>query len=264
MHSIQLRDISLAYRDAGSGPVLLLVHGFPIDSAMWRHQIDHFSLTHRVIAPDLRGFGESGVSTGTVTMGEYAADLDSLIEKLAIKEPIVFCGLSMGGYIAWQFALNHASRLRALIVCDTRAAADSPEAAGKRIETAIKLESEGTSFIADVMLPKFYTENELTKEPVFVRETREMIMRTNPFGAAAASRGMGVRPDVTAKLATIKVPTLVICGEHDAISPPKEMRSIAAAMPNATYAEIPGAGHMAPLQSPEKTNAAMMEFLTGL
>jgi pimeloyl-ACP methyl ester carboxylesterase len=170
----------------------------------------------------------------------------------------------MGGYVAWQFATKHVTRLRALIVCDTKAAADTPEAADKRIETAIKVEQEGMNVLAEAMLPKFYTAGELKSEPDFVRETRDMILRTNPFGAAAASRGMGVRPDMTSHLASITVPTLVLCGEHDAIAPPKEMQSIAAAMPRATYAEIPGAGHMAPLQSPAATNAAITSFLANL
>lgn len=250
--------------DQGSGPPLLLVHGFPLDHTMWRHQITHFQGTHRVIAPDLRGFGQTAVSPGTVTMQQHADDLAALLPLLSENRPVILCGLSMGGYIAWQFVERHRSKLAALVVCDTKAAPDTPEAKKMRLESAEKLEREGTAFLANNMLPRLFGD-ELANDPrPFVEETAAVILRTDPRGAAAAQRGMAERVDYRPRLASIDVPTLVLCGEKDVISPPKEMREIAAAIPGAKYVEIPGASHMAPLESPEPVNAALSEFLSSL
>src|SRR5262245_18259333 len=129
MPRIHVDSATLEVTEAGSGPVLLLVHGFPLDHQMWRRQIDTFAMTHRVVAPDLRGFGLSTVTPGIVTMDRYADDLALLLDAMEIREPITFCGLSMGGYIAWQFVERHRARLAKLILCDTKAAPDTPEAA---------------------------------------------------------------------------------------------------------------------------------------
>src|SRR5438094_4929210 len=125
---------TLNVEEVGQGTPILFVHGFPLDHTMWRHQIADLSSDFRCIAPDLRGFGQSSVTAGTVTMEQFADDLAELLEALHVTEPIVFCGLSMGGYIAWQFARRHAPRLKGLILCDTRADPDAPEAAADRLK----------------------------------------------------------------------------------------------------------------------------------
>jgi pimeloyl-ACP methyl ester carboxylesterase len=222
--TVTVNDASIHLVDEGSGPPLLLVHGFPLDHTMWRHQIAHFAATHRVIAPDLRGFGKSEVTPGTFTMKQQAGDLAGLLPTIGENRPAVLCGLSMGGYVAWQFVEHHRSKLAALIVCDTKAAADTAEARKGRLESAERLEREGTSFIANVMLPKLFGD-ELSENPrPFVDETAAVIQRTDPRGAAAAQRGMAEREDYRDRLAKINVPTLVICGENDVISPTKRCR----------------------------------------
>ena len=130
MPRIRINDIHLNVLDEGQGPPLLLVHGFPLDHTMWREQIQHFRGTHRVIAPDLRGFGQSDVTPGTITMQRHAEDLAHLLDALRVKNPVCLCGLSMGGYIAWQFVQMHHGRLGSLILCDTKAGAD--DEAGKK------------------------------------------------------------------------------------------------------------------------------------
>src|SRR4051812_14800581 len=125
MPTLTVNQASLHVVDEGSGPPLLLVHGFPLDHSMWRHQIAHFAATHRVIAPDLRGFGRSSVTPGVVTMKQFADDLAAILPALGENRPVVLCGLSMGGYVAWQFVEHHPSKLAALIVCDSKAATDS-------------------------------------------------------------------------------------------------------------------------------------------
>jgi pimeloyl-ACP methyl ester carboxylesterase len=261
MPTVSVHNASFHVVDEGSGPPLLLVHGFPLDHTMWRHQIARFAATHRVIAPDLRGFGQSALSPGVVTMKQFADDLAGILPAIGENRPVILCGLSMGGYIAWQFVEHHRSKLAALIVCDTKAAPDTPEAKQARLDAADRLEREGTKFLAETMLPKLFGAQLMNSPPPYVQETSAVILRTDPRACAAAQRGMAERVDYRPQLARIDLPTLVLCGEKDVISPPKEMREIAAAIPNARYVEIPAASHMAPLEMPEPVNAALDSFL---
>lgn len=249
--------------DAGAGAALVLLHGFPLDHAMWVHQIEKFSATHHVIAIDLRGFGSSPPRNKTVAMADFADDVAAVIEKLKL-DPVVLCGLSMGGYIALAFTTKHRQLLRGLILCDTRAVADTPEAAKARRVMAERVLKEGPAFLAETMLPKLFAEQTARRQPAVVEEARRVIEATNPAGIAAASRGMAERKDYSGELGTINVPTLVIVGEHDAISPVAEMTAIAHALPQATLRIIPDAGHMAPLENPAAVNAAMAAFLESL
>jgi 3-oxoadipate enol-lactonase len=262
MSRIKVKDIELNVVERGTGTPLLLVHGFPLDHSMWQGQQGGLADICRVIAPDLRGFGQSDVTPGKVTMQQLADDMAALLDALGIKQPIVFCGLSMGGYVAWQFALQHAERLAKLILCDTRAVADSAEAAEGRKKTAERVLAEGPQVVAEAMLPKLFSPNGNVRDKPWVTQTRDVIMRTSPAGIAAALLGMAERPDVTSQLPAIDTPALVLCGQHDVISPPAEMREIANKLPHARFVEIARAGHMAPLEQPGAVNAAIREFLS--
>jgi 3-oxoadipate enol-lactonase len=262
MPRIQLSDIALEVIDRGRGPVVLLVHGFPLDHTMWSGQIDALSRSHRVLAPDLRGFGKSDVTPSKVTMQQFADDLAAMLTVVGVAEPVTFCGLSMGGYIGWQFFARHRAKLARLVQCDTRAVADSPEARDGRLKGADDTEAHGPATLVDAMLPKLFPQSAIEQQREFVVATKRVMLGTSPHGIAAAARGMAERPDVTAMLPQIDVPTLIVCGEHDAIAATKEMRGIANAIPRAQYVEIAGAGHMAPLEDPAKFNAALLQFLT--
>ena len=174
---------------------------------------------------------------------------------------MIFCGLSMGGYIAWQFAQRHRNRLSRLIVCDTRAAADSAEAAANRLKMADIVLREGPEPVAWAMMPKLFAQCSSDRCPAIVASVRQMVMTSNPVAIAAAHRGMAVRPDVTAWLPTLNLPTLVVCGEHDAISPASEMKSFAEMIPGAEFALIADAGHMAPMEQPQAVNAVLRRFI---
>jgi pimeloyl-ACP methyl ester carboxylesterase len=262
MSLIQVGKLRLNVVERGSGFPLVLVHGYPLDHSMWQGQIDGPASRCRVIAPDLRGFGASDVVPGVATMQQMADDIAGLLDALAIKEPIVFCGLSMGGYVAWQFALRHRQRLAKLVLCDTRAVADTPEAAQGRRKTAETVLVRGAGVAAESLIPKLFAASTITDAPQLVEQTRQVILRTSPEGIAAALHGMAERPDVTAQLSQLDVPALVICGQHDGISPPAEMRQIASQLPHARYVEIADAGHMAPLEQPIVVNAAIEQFLS--
>lgn len=261
MPTAKIGDIELHYVDQGKGRPLLLVHGFPLDHSMWSAQIAELARHSRVIAPDLRGFGQSGVTSGTVTMQQYADDLAVFLDSLAILEKVVFGGLSMGGYIAWQFWERHPNRLAALVLCDTKAVADDAEAARGRLKTAEQVTSQGPSGLVENMLPRLFCETTLRENPAFVSETRQIMLNSSPVGIAAALRGMAARPDMTGKLSGIRVPTLVVCGESDVISPPKEMRTIASSIPNSRFCEVPRAGHLSPLEQSAIVNGELQAFL---
>lgn len=256
-----VRGLDLSTLDAGQGNAVVLVHGFPLNHEMWNAQIDALSSRYRVIAPDLRGFGQSDVTDGTVTMEDYADDLAELLDALSIHEPVVLCGLSMGGYIALEFWRRHRARLKALVLCDTRAAADSSEAAAGRQATADRVLQEGTAFLAETLIPRLFATADRSPEPAWVQATRAVIQRTDPRGVAAAARGMAGRADFIPFVGQIRVPSLLVVGQHDAITPPDEMRQLARAMPQASLVEISAAGHMAPLENPAQTNAAILAFL---
>jgi pimeloyl-ACP methyl ester carboxylesterase len=248
--------------DEGSGHPLLFVHGFPLDHRMWRKQLARFANSYRVIAPDLRGFGASGGGEGLVTMEQFADDLSAILDTLGVVEPVTFVGLSMGGYIAWQFLRKYRRRLRALVLCDTRAAADSPAAAENRLKVAETVEAEGTDALARAMLPKLFAKRTIETRPELVEQLRQVILDADPKGVAAAQRGMAARPDSTEVLASIDVPTLVVVGEEDQISPVDEMRRIAEAIPISQFAVVARAGHMSPLENPKEFNAILSEFLS--
>jgi pimeloyl-ACP methyl ester carboxylesterase len=263
MERIDLGEVTLQVEMRGAGPVLLLVHGFPLDHQMWRHQLDELSSDFRVLAPDLRGFGQSDHTPGIVTMQTYADDLAKLLDKLEVREPVTLCGLSMGGYIAWQFVERHRARLAKLVLCDTRAIADTPQGAQGRLETAQKVLKEGPQALVDGMIPKLFAPATIQSQPDLIAATRTIMLESSPEGIAAALRGMAERPDVTARLPTYDVPALVICGAQDAIVNVTEMRSIAEQLPHGRFVEVTDAGHMAPLEKPNEVNAALREFLQG-
>jgi 3-oxoadipate enol-lactonase len=256
--------VRLAFVDAGEGTPVLLIHGFPLDHTMWDAQIDALAGRHRVIAPDLRGFGSSEVTPGKVTMEQFVDDLSALLDARGIAGPAVICGLSMGGYVAWQFWGKYTKRVAALILCDTRAAADTPEAAAGRLQTADCVLREGPRLLADAMLPKLLAPSTLAERPELAQDLRRVIERTDPRGIAAALRGMAERPDVTGRLAEIACPALLIVGREDAITAPQEMGTIARAVPGARLVEVAGAGHMSPVERPQEVSAAMLEFLAAL
>ncbi len=261
MTSVNIGEIDLQVFVAGAGTPLLFVHGFPLDHTMWRGQMAQFSLTHRVIAPDLRGFGQSGVTPGTVTMAQFADDLATLLDRLGVTGPVCFCGLSMGGAIGWQFIQRHRSRVRSLVICDARALPDTPEGRQTRYTLAERVLAEGPEFVAATMPERLFSKRTRAEKPEIVADVQGVIRRTAPDGIAAGARGLGERPDMTGFLPQVDVPTLLIVGDEDVISTVDEMRSMAAAIPGAEFVSVPGAGHMAPLEDPWTVNAAMARFL---
>jgi len=260
IRKVDLGDGQLSVSIQGSGEPILLIHGYPLDRHMWDAIVPNLAGGFQVIAPDLRGFGQSTGFHETVAMQHFADDLERVLDDLAISLPVTLCGLSMGGYIAWQMWQRHRNPYRSLIMMDTRAVADSETQARARQQNAIHMLNRGMADIPDAMLPKLLSETTHQKRPELVSQVRQMMLRQSPHGAAAAQRGMAARPDVTALLPEIDLPVLVICGEHDVISTPEEMRQIAGDLPRGKFVSIANAGHLPPLENPAAVCQAIFEF----
>ena len=259
----RVRGIELAYTDEGRGPVVVLLHGFPFDRSMWRGQVERLSKDFRVIAPDLRGHGETTVTDGPSTMEEMAEDVVALLDELNVPRAVVG-GLSMGGYVALALYRAHPSRVRALVLADTRPQADTEDARRTREENARRALAEGMSPIVAAMLPKLLSARTRESEPEVVARVLEMISGIKPVGAAAALRGMAQRRDQTDLLSKIDVPVLVLVGSEDAVTPPSDAEAMHALIDGSRLTVIEGAGHVSNLERPEEFDRALAEFLEGL
>jgi pimeloyl-ACP methyl ester carboxylesterase len=264
---VDVNGVQLAYSDTGSGDaVALLVHGFPLNRSMWDPQRGRLRAAgYRVIAPDLRGFGASEAGPpGPLTMEQHADDLAGLLSALGVTEPVVYVGLSMGGYVGFAFWKRHRARVRALVLADTRAAADTPAGLLDREAMIRGAETEGTPRVAiEQMRPKLFSPLLPPGSPVEHRVVG-MMASTPAATVADAARGLAQRGASFDVLPTISVPTLVLVGEFDQLTPPADSAAIAAGIPGARLVTIDGAGHMANLEHPDAFNDALLGFLGSL
>ena len=254
-------ECSMYHLDEGQGAPLVFIHGFPLDHTMWRYQIAEFRSTHRVLAVDLPGFGQSPAAPGEMSIIGFADQLAEFLDGIEITERITLCGLSMGGSIALQFALRHPQRLSRLILCDCRAAADSAEAQKMRHDLADRVLREGPECVAQAMPARLFAASTLEQQSGIVHSIQSVIRSTASSSVAGGSRALAYREDVVARLPEIATPTLVIVGSEDVISTVAEMQQMSQAIPRATFAEVAGAGHMAPLESPALVNSAIRDWL---
>jgi 3-oxoadipate enol-lactonase len=259
---ISAAGADLAVEVRGGGAPILFIHGFPFDRTMWRHQLAGLSRWKR-IAPDLRGAGASTAPADGYSVARYADDIVQVLDTLELERAVV-CGLSLGGYILFELLRRHAGRVRAAVFCNTKSAADSPEARRGRDEMAALAEHDGTAAVAERLLPHLLAPATVAAQPDVVTHVREMINRTPVPGLVGALRALRDRPDSTPMLGSIGVPALVVAGEDDTIAPADGMRAMAQAIPGAQFAVIPAAGHLAPLEQPLATSRIVADFLEGL
>lgn len=257
---VNVHGVELFCEDNGSGYPVLFVHGFPLTGDMWSDTVQRLGGGYRTIVPDLRGMGRSGVD-GHVTMAEYADDLDSLLASADIHKQVAVVGLSMGGYIALEFFRRHRNRVGALGLIDTRAAPDTEEGAKNRERTAALVRENGPGVVADSMIEKIFA----PEAPAALRDKWHGIMAgMDKQGTAAALVAMAYRPDSRPTLAAIDVPTLVVVGEHDAITPLAEARILHDGIKGSVLEIIPGAGHVPPVEQPDRFTGVLRSFLEGV
>lgn len=248
------------YESHGTGAPILFVHGFPLSGVMWRETIRALSPNWRCIVPDLRGHGRTQPTT-EMSIARYADDLAGLLTAIGETRPVVLVGLSMGGIIALEFFRRYRPRLRALVLADARANAEPPEGLPKREATARTALEQGSRAVADLMIGSILAPG---AAPALRDEWHAIMSSTPPAGVAAAARALAGRADSWATLPQIDVPTLVVSGESDALTPPDSMREIHARISGATFVSIANAGHLPPVEQPEAFNATLRSFLASL
>jgi 3-oxoadipate enol-lactonase len=263
MSIARVGGIEMAYDDVGSGPAVVLLHGYPFNRSMWREQVEALNASHRVITPDLRGHGETSVGREPATMEAMAQDVAALLDELEIKR-IVLGGLSMGGYVAFAFYCHFGLRVRALILADTRPQSDTEESRRNRAQQAEKILTEGMESIADDFLKKALTPATVSQNPATTNRVREMILKTKPQGAAAALRAMAERPDQTDLLPEIIAPALVIVGSEDQLTPPSDAELMHKEIRGSRLEIIEGASHLSNLEQPAQFNRVLKDFLNSL
>ncbi len=260
---LTVNGVSLAVEIRGDGPAVLFIHGYPFDRSIWTHQMAALDGWSR-IAPDLRGMGQSDAPDLGYNMETYAADLAALLDLLGADE-VVLVGLSMGGYVAFEFLRRWRNRVRGLVLLDTRAEADTPEGKKNRDAAAATARDQGAEAIADAMLPKVLGASTLAGAPATVERVRVMMAATPVAGMVGALGAMRDRPDSTPMLPGLAgLPVLVIVGDEDGVTPPAQARAMADAIPGASLVVIRSAGHLPTMERPVETTDALLAFLDGL
>jgi pimeloyl-ACP methyl ester carboxylesterase len=256
---------ALSYDERGPStarPPLVLLHGFPLDSTMWEHQLQSLSTAgHRVVAPDFRGFGRSR-SDDPFTLESLADDVHSLLATVHAA-PCALVGLSMGGYVALAFAKKYPQDLAALALVDTKAEADTTEGKQGREKMIALARTSGATAVADQMMPKMLAADSAAR-PQIANRLRQIMEACPPKTIEHALAAMRDRPDRTGELASMKVPALVIVGDADAITPPAVAASMAGRIPGARLVTIRGAGHMSPMEQPDQVTRALRTFVQSL
>jgi 3-oxoadipate enol-lactonase len=254
-----MSSTTLPHDDLGHGAPLVLLHAFPVDARIWDPQRAALSAKRRVITPDFAGFGRARDLATRTSIDAHADDIQTLLDALGIPKATLI-GLSMGGYVALAFARRYPAQLSRLVLADTRAGADSPEVKAGRERMIAQVEAEGMAALFDGLLPRLLT-GAATAE---VKErVRRIALDQAPDGMIAAQRAMRDRPDQTHVLGTIDIPTLVIVGEHDAITPPADTTRMVEALRCASLEIVKGAGHLSNQEAPEAFNAALLAWLDG-
>lgn len=260
---LSVAGAELACEVTGTGPAVLLLHAFPLGLVMWDEQADALRASHQVVRFDGRGFGGSPPGDSLLTMERIADDGVGVLDRLGIASAVVV-GLSMGGYAALALVRRHPDRIRALVLADTRAGADSPEAKATRAAQAEKVRREGAAAIADAVLPKLLGATSHKERPDLVARVRRIIESNAPRGIADALAGLAARADSTPTLREIRVPTLVVVGEEDTITPPPEAEALQHGIAGSRLAVIPRAGHLANMENAAEFNHHVGSFLAGL
>lgn len=250
--------LTIGYDEAGRGAPLVLLHAFPLDRGMWQPQLSPLSEVANIYAPDLPGFGESSTAPFTI---DGVADVvaEFLVAQGIVKATV--CGLSMGGYVALALARRHADKLNALVLADTRAGIDDSTAKANRDKSIVLVNEKGSAALFEGMLPKVVSEATRADNPELVSRLKEIAGRQSAASVAAALVALRDRPDANPGLKAIAVPTLVIVGEFDSVTPPLSSANLSAQIRGSQLVHIPGAGHLSNVENPDAFNAAVRGFL---
>ena len=262
MNRIRSGDAEIAYEVLGNGPPLVLLHPFPAHHGLWLPAAQSLISRYRVVLPDLRGHGDSEIGDGPATMEKHASDLARVLDDAGVGRAI-FCGVSIGGYILFEFWRRYRGRVAALGLCCTRAQADTDEARNTRLKNADLVLERGTEWFVDLMAPKLLGKSTQEARPDLVVDARRIMLQMSPQDIAQVQQGMVARPDSVTTLKTINVPTLVVMGEEDTLVPLSDGDLMRQHIANSRLAVIPKAGHFAVWEQPETVGKLIRQFVDG-
>jgi len=263
IRQVKSGDAEIIYRVLGEGPAVVLLHPFPANHEFWLPVAEALSGRYRVVLPDLRGHGESGLGEGPATMDKHAADIALVMDDADIgRAPLI--GVSIGGYALFEFWRRHRGRVAALGLCNTKAPADSAEARAGRLQAANDVLERGTEPFFQSMIPRLLGKNTREMRPDLVNGALRMMRKMSPEDVAQVQRGMAERPDSVDTLKTINVPTLLVTGDEDVLTGVNEAELMRQNMAGSHLRVIPKAGHYSPWEQPEEVGKLLRQFLDRL
>jgi 3-oxoadipate enol-lactonase len=263
MPQVRSLDADIFYDVVGSGPSVVLLHPFPVNHDFWTPVLQQLSARCRLILPDLRAHGASGAGEGPATMDKQAADLVRVMNDADVGKA-VFIGVSIGGYILFEFWRRNRERVSALALCNTKAQADTPEARNTRLQAAAEVLEHGVEPFAELMLPKLLGQTTRNTRPDLVEGARKMILRMSAEDVSQVQKGMAARPDSVSTLKTINVPTLIMTGDEDTMTGVPEAELMHQSIVNSQMKVIAKAGHYSPWEQPNDAGRVLRQFLDGL
>jgi 3-oxoadipate enol-lactonase len=253
-------DAEIAYRVLGEGPPVVLLHPFPVNHEFWLPVAEALASRYRLVLPDMRGHGDSGVGDGPASMEKHAADIARVMDDAEIgRAPLI--GVSIGGYALFEFWRSHRGRVAALGLCNTKAGADGPEARNGRLQAANDVIDRGTELFFQSMVPRVFSRNTREMRPDLVEGALRMMRKMSAEDVAQVQRGMAARPDSVELLRTINVPTLLVTGSDDILTGANEAELMRQHIPNSQLRVIPKAGHYSPWEQPEDAGWILRQFL---
>jgi len=259
-HRVKSGDAEIVYWTLGDGPPVVLLHPFPAHHEFWMPVAETFSARHRLILPDLRGHGESSVGEGPATMEKHAADIAHVMDDANVgRAPLI--GVSIGGYVLFEFWRKQRSRVAALGLCNTKAPADSPEARAGRLQAASDVLERGTEPFLESMIPRLLGKTTRETRPDLVDGAMRMMRQMSPDDIAQVQRGMAARFDSIDTLKTINVSTLLVTGDEDILTGVHEAELMRQHIPGSQLRVIPKAGHYSPWEQPEEATKLLRQFL---
>jgi len=260
---INSSDAEIVYWTLGEGPPVVLLHPFPAHHEFWMPVAGALATRYRVILPDLRGHGESGVGEGPATTGKLAADVARVMDDAAVgRAPMI--GVSIGGYVLFEFWRKYHESVAALGLCNTKAPADGAEARAGRLQAANDVLERGTEPFFETMIPRLLGKTTRDTRPDLVEGALAMMRKMSPDDVAQVQRGMAERPDSVETLKTINVPTLVVTGGEDVLTGVNEAELMRQHIVGSQLRVIPKAGHYSPWEQPEEAARLLRQFLDGL
>lgn len=260
MERFRSDDAEIAYEIGGSGPPVILLHPFPANRQFWKPVVPKLSARYRLIVPDLRGHGDSEIGEGPATMEKHARDLDRLLQAAGVAKA-AFIGVSIGGYILFEFWRRFRTRATALALCDTRSQADTAEGRLNRLKAATDVVEQGTGPFIESMIPKLLGRTTVSTRPDLVDGARRMMQKMSPEGISQVQRGMAERPDSVEDLKSISVPTLIALGDEDTLTPAADGDLMRQYIKGSQMKVIRKAGHWAPWERPEDAGLLFRQFL---